>query len=154
MAKLKRESKKPEMNLTSMMDVVFQLIIFFILVSNFTTADLPPLEAPDPERSVAEEMPEENMLIVNVLREEPGGPLEVRSAVGQTIPATDNYRRLTEIIQARLAENEELKVNLRADRSLRFDEVEPVMRAIMSASTEQLPLKRIHLVAKMDQARR
>lgn len=150
MAKLRRKSKAPEMNLTSMMDVVFQLIIFFILVSNFASADLPPLDPPEPENSVADEMPEENMLIVNVLLHEETKALEVRAAAGTVIPPTDNYSRLTDIIQARLAENEELKVNLRADQSLRFDEVEPVMKAIIAAGTEELPLKRIHLVARLD----
>jgi biopolymer transport protein ExbD len=50
--KLKKpEKSEMDLNMTSMLDIVFQLIIFFILVTNFAAADLPPLEPPDPIES-------------------------------------------------------------------------------------------------------
>jgi hypothetical protein len=50
MARKMKERPRMDLNLTSMMDVSFQLIIFFILITNFAAADLPELDPPDPHR--------------------------------------------------------------------------------------------------------
>ena len=44
MARQPNQPAKAQLNLTSMMDIVFLLILFFLLVTNFASAELPKLE--------------------------------------------------------------------------------------------------------------
>ena len=57
----------PAMNMTSMIDVVFLLIVFFMLVAEIAKDDLVPLELPKARASMPEEKVKER-LILNVNR--------------------------------------------------------------------------------------
>ena len=76
---------KPELNITSMLDVVLNLIMFFILITNFSSANLPgEVRAPQPEDSVAKDNPDMSKLLINVL------PLTTGKADQDTRDATDS----------------------------------------------------------------
>jgi biopolymer transport protein ExbD len=138
--KLKQKKRTDvELNLTSMMDVIFLLIIFFILVTNFAAADLPELEVPEPDNSKArEEM--EGTRLVNVVptSEDPTKAAHVLIA-GKRFNIEDK-----EAIAAMLKEEREAKgelmVDLRADARLGFDQVQPVMMAITDAGIANVNL--------------
>ena len=57
----------PEMNMTPMIDIVFQLIIFFMIVVDLSQKDLEDLRLPMSKMAV-EDDPEEGRLYVNVNR--------------------------------------------------------------------------------------
>lgn len=60
-------SDTPEMDMTPMIDIVFQLIIFFMIVIDLSQKDLEDLELPQSKMAVDDE-PEEGRLYVNINR--------------------------------------------------------------------------------------
>lgn len=145
MPRKKHEPARMELNLTSMLDVIFQLIIFFLLVSNMSSAELPDLDPPVPVESQAQDSGERSRLVINLipLDSKSGGIRSVR--VGQEDILPGNFGRLTQMLQAEMAENPKIEVDLRADLSVNYKEVQPVMTAITSAG-----ISRINLVALTD----
>ena len=145
---------KPELNITSMLDVVLNLIMFFILITNFASANLPTeVQAPQPEESVAKDNPDISKLLVNVL------PLTTAKAEVDTRDATDTGEAsgiifggkhyamselgtITELLKKEATINPDIAISLRADRNIRFDAVQPVMNAITAAG-----IKTVNLVA-------
>lgn len=95
--------KKPrrgnlQLNMTSMLDIVFQLIIFFILVTNFAAADLPPMEPPQPENSQAQKLEGITTRIVNIVPalsrtglDQYGNPVEEPTGKASHVMAYDQY---------------------------------------------------------------
>ena len=63
----KTELPKPELNITSMMDLVLNLLTFFVLCSNFAMAELPFLEPPAPTKSKARPSDTPNKVTVNII---------------------------------------------------------------------------------------
>lgn len=152
MAKHRRRGANVEMNLTSLMDVTFQLIVFFVLVSNFASQQLPDLEVPEPAKSQAiERNRDTKSVIISIVPEE--GETGRASAVqfGDTRVAygPDMRNRVTELLAEEIAaherRNEDVQVDLRAHRTLHYREIQPVMQAITGAE-----VSRINLVAKIE----
>ena len=142
MARKRIQPAKVQLNLTSMMDVVFLLIVFFLLVTNFTSAELPELEAPRPDSSKAHDQEKTDRIVVNVIPD-PDTPEYARSVrVGTQDIGPDAYGQLTEMLKTEKEKNELVQVNLRADRHLRYDQVQTVMQAITQAG-----IVRVNLVA-------
>ena len=134
MPKLSHRKMAPvELNLTSMLDVIFLLIIFFLLVSNMSTAELPKLEPPEPESSQAREPQERSRVVINIIPPESRNGTVQRVRVGQEDIAPGNFGRLTQMLQTEKLENPNVEVDLRADLSIHYKEVQPVMNAITSA---------------------
>lgn len=131
------------LNLTSMLDVVFQLIVFFLLITNFTSAELPELEVPDPIQSTARESEERAKITINVLPDEVSSGQAGRIRVGLLDLAPGDYGRLTDMLQLEFKKNPEVEIDLRADISVHYSQVQPVMEAITNAG-----IGRINLVAK------
>ncbi len=156
MARLRhRQSASVELNLTSMMDVVFLLIIFFILVTNFATADLPPMQPaePRPSKATDDERPYARIVnVVPVVETLPDGETKtLRTAdhvllLGQKYPLNEvGIKALTARLKRIKQTLPDLEIDLRADRALANDQVEPVMKAITAAG-----ISRINIVALMN----
>lgn len=144
MAKNKHVSRPVELNLTSMMDVTFLLIIFFLLVNRMSSAQLPKLDAPEPVGSKALDLPERDVVIVNVVPDGEGAELAKSVMVGiREIPPA-SYNELTELLKVETAKSPLVEVDLRADKNLRYAEVQPVMKAITNAG-----ITKVNLVAKV-----
>ncbi|MHC4780470.1 MAG: ExbD/TolR family protein [Planctomycetota bacterium] len=75
--KKSREKREMEMNLTPMIDVVFQLIIFFMLVTEMAQADLEALTLPDASES-APDTGQVERIIVNILKPEDEGRCRIK----------------------------------------------------------------------------
>ncbi|MHC4597461.1 MAG: ExbD/TolR family protein [Planctomycetota bacterium] len=77
---MKRERKAAEMkmNLTPMIDVVFQLIIFFMLVTEMAQADLEVLSLPHASQASPDIGPEKRRITVNILAPEDRGICRVK----------------------------------------------------------------------------
>jgi len=135
-----------EADLTPMIDMVFQLIIFFIVVSDFSSSQLEPLTLPIAIKADTDfkEKNKDRIIFVNVL---PDGKIMIDRHVfggpdprnpGQDLP----YKILKNHIQieadlAGMEENKEspgkqvskLRVIIRADKDSRYKYVQQVFRA-------------------------
>jgi biopolymer transport protein ExbD len=116
-----------------MMDIVFLLILFFLLVTNFASAELPKLEPPRPSPSKARDQEKSDRIVINVIPD-PDTPQYAASVrVGTQDIGPDAYGQLTEMLKIEKEKNDLVEVNLRADRHLRYDQVQTVMQAITQA---------------------
>jgi len=129
-------------NMTPMIDVVFLLIIFFMVVSKFASAEHVPMELPQPQHSQARQVKLRDRVIINCqARETPAGP-RVLYRVGPNPPESLEQisNRLARAQAAARAEDRELIVVLRADRRLPFAEVRAALEVVRENEIEQLRL--------------
>lgn len=139
-------------NMTPMIDCTFQLIIFFMLTTQMASADYVTMKLPDPDTSVARTY-EVNRVIVNIVpyssgrvSREPalrGAALEYRLGIYRVEKANVGklVRELLRV-QRESPRPEDFVVELRADRSISYSEIEPVLLALQEAE-----LGRMHITA-------
>ncbi|MGD2107975.1 MAG: biopolymer transporter ExbD [Phycisphaerae bacterium] len=117
-------------NATPLVDVIFLLTIFFMLVTRFSSAEQVPMELPKPTDSKAEvtSMPERVVINCRLADTDDPAGRDVLYSIGPNRP-----ERLS-VISDRLAVMKrsmpDLKVVVRADRRLRYSDVRRVMRVI------------------------
>ncbi len=130
---------KSDINITAMLDVVFNLILFFILISNFAAADLPKMNIPEPMKTIAKEDSSPNRVVVNIVPKD-----ENTGQISGIVFASDNYLGRLNELQGRLAlevaKQADVQVVLRADKSIRYSDIVPVMRAISGAKVKTINL--------------
>lgn len=156
MATKKPQKQKIDLNVTSLLDVVFQLIIFFLLITNFSSAELPEMLITELDNSKAREFTDEKRVVVNVIanmdnlkskkeREDPNQTLDAKFVrVGNDNILPSEYAKLTELILTEKAANPEVYVNLRADMRIRYSQVGPVIAAITKAK-----VSRVNMIATL-----
>jgi len=143
-----------EMNMTPLIDVAFQLIIFFMLVSNIVAEENPLMIVPSLDQPQARPIEQGNRVFVNVvpgpfnaaLRADgsgqylqwPGDPVGVK--IGLDWFAMDQLGAVTAALREMKAARPELKVLLRADAALFHGAIAPVMDAIRAAGIEDVGL--------------
>ncbi|MEX0655110.1 MAG: biopolymer transporter ExbD [Phycisphaeraceae bacterium] len=148
----RRGPATPEMNITPLIDVVFLLIVFFMLVNTIKMQEAVEMFLPDLDDSQARELASEGFVIVNVApqrfqrTERTDNPLRFDSTarmvqIGsqQQFPM-DDLSGVTAALERRMERNPELEVVLRADSALRYDEVQPVMDAVTAAGISRVNL--------------
>lgn len=166
----KRGAKTPQMNMTPLIDVTFQLILFFMLVNNIISQESIPMQVPrlsDPQTVEHEDV---RKITINVAgKHAPGekrdatplmgdgqigvirvGSLEEWNIGAGEISLSDALDEITRTIkeskQQTTAQNKELHVDLRADASLHYHNVRPVLIAVTQAEVATL-----NLVAYLDE---
>jgi biopolymer transport protein ExbD len=139
-------------NMTPLIDCTFLLIIFFILASQMGSDKLAALELPRPHASLAatSERREVRPLIINVVSAQDEGSRSGADRSGQAAAYKIEGRRvevgdfeaLAELLRSRrqAAPNEELVLEIRADRRVQFGHVQPVMDAAAAAGITQVNL--------------
>src|SRR5688500_15249569 len=113
-ARRNRERAGLEVNLTSLIDVTFLLIIFFVLVSKLNEAENIRLDLPSPQEPMTELPDSKHQVVINVLPGNAGGASAYRvgaidfpsSLAGQSAMKS----HLVELYQA----NPAMEVNVRA----------------------------------------
>ena len=143
-----KQYKPIELNLTAMMDVTLQLIIFFLLVNNISSSELPDLETPEPQKSRAFLDPDRHAVTVNMIPRVPGANEPKAVRVGQRDIPPDSYGELTRLIETELAKNPDVQVDLRVDRHIHYLHVQPVINAISAAG-----VGRINVITQVDKER-
>src|SRR5262245_57783700 len=112
-------------NMTPMIDVVFQLIIFFLLSSHLarqeTRYELP---LPDAESGQKEHPDQRSKLTINVLAD------GTAMLAGRATPADELSRQLAE---RRSVHGDDLEVRIRSDRSAEYARIEPILLACTRA---------------------
>ena len=116
-------------NLTPLIDVVFNLIIFFLVASHFVRTES--AEAVDlPEATQTEdEQDQSRNLIVTITPDE---QLQVRGRA-VTFEQVDQM-----ILAGRTEHGEDFEVRIRADKSVPYRVVEPILLASVRAGVSQL----------------
>ncbi len=121
-----------------MVDVIFMLTIFFMLVSRFSSAEQSPMQLPEPEGSRAQVARYPKRVVINCRLADPTDPSGrlILYSVGPNRPEP------LAVISDRLAvikrESPDTKVIVRADRRLHYADVRAVMRVIARHGIEML----------------
>lgn len=132
-------------NMTPIIDIVFLLIIFFMVVCQFIEAENFPVEVPDDcAFAQTNETPGSGITTVTVIKN--SNDRISSFAVGSEQVTYSNYdeiaQRLTELIDMRLkdaAANRRI-VNLRIDREVEFFEAQYVLAAVAQSSATDIQL--------------
>ena len=148
----KRGPTAPEMNITPLIDVVFLLIIFFMLVNNINADQRPEMIVPELDEPQARKLdPDIDRVVVNVKPVEfdresrQGNHLAIsgqaRSVkVGLREYQIGNLSAVRDDLEQAKQRNPEVEVLLRADSALYYDEVQPVLQAITGAGIKKVNL--------------
>ncbi len=125
-------------NMAPMIDVVFLLIIFFVLVSTFASAERLEMEIPDPQSSQAMNVKLENRVIINVLHE--GFDAKQLPVIGYSIGASrvDSLQDVSSQLAMYASLVPDLKVVIRADRRLPYKSVREVMSLVAENGIEKM----------------
>lgn len=152
----KRGPTTPSMNMTPLIDVTFQLIIFFMLVSNIIAQESVEMIVPKLDDPKTRELGDVERLTVNVVPlpfemkfRGQGNPLDMEGTATQVLIQLREYTPDDlEGIRAELAEVKEKtpdrQILLRADGAIYYQDVQPIMDAISAAGIET-----VNVVAKM-----
>ncbi len=129
-------------NLTPLIDVVFLLIIFFMLVAQITRQRAIDLELPSLADSVAAEIEAERRAVINVAprgqAERLGG--DYRLGTNAYAGTPEGLSRLADDLRARAARDPGVEVLLRAARDEPYERVFPALRAAARAGVASVEL--------------
>jgi biopolymer transport protein TolR len=146
----KRGPAKAEANMTPLIDVTFQLIIFFLLVNQIVAVETEKMLVPELSQPKTRELGEVDRVTVNI------APMDFDVQTRQPVLAHEGRARLVKIgmyefavsdtvgiaafLAAEKLRNPEIEILLRADAALYYDAVQPVMAAITQAGISTVNL--------------
>jgi biopolymer transport protein ExbD len=131
-------------NFTPLIDVFFLLTIFFMLVSRFTTVEQMRVDLPAPRESVAKVPRMADRIVVNCrLAESEGEGESVIYSLGPNPPGPLSV--VADQLAALKQQTPEVRVVIRADRRLRYEQVRSVMRVLAELG---VPLLNVAAVAR------
>jgi biopolymer transport protein ExbD len=119
-----------------MIDVVFLLIIFFMLVSQFASAENVPLDLPKPDMSQAVKAKLSDRVVINCLLATPSSPATSGAVYSLGPIRVGSLDALSARLAAAKAANPNLQVVIRADRRLPYRAVSEVMKAVAEHQIE------------------
>ncbi len=125
-------------NMAPMIDVVFLLIIFFVLVSTFASAENIPMELPHPDHSQALNLKLTDRAIINVQLLDPEAPetSPVAYSLGPNRP--ESAASIAERLRWHKRVVPEVKVIIRADRRVRYGDVREMMEIVAETGIEMM----------------
>lgn len=138
----RRGSWRGGLNLTPLVDIVFQLIVFFMLVSQGVSAEREPMDLPKPDSSEARQKTQVDRLVINLFADPDGrvGKIKLNAnVVGDLSALVDLLLRYGPTVRAKGT-----SVILRADRRMRFDQIQPVLKALSNASVGVMDIATEH----------
>jgi len=124
-------------NLTPLVDIVFQLIVFFLVVSQVVSAGNEPVRVPQPDRSQAKQQQADTFMVVN-LYAGAGGTIRTIKVNGQLLA---DVAALTDVLlRNRWQLTGGRKLLVRADRQIHYGHVRKVIEAISNAGITSVEL--------------
>lgn len=155
MSHRKRQFVVAQLNMTPMIDVTFQLIIFFLLVNNIASEESVEMMVPSLHEPRTRELTEGDRVTVNVMpmpydpRQRGDNPLAftgeaVGVKVGMNAYGMNDMARVRADLADSRARNPKIEVVLRADGALYYRDVQRVMGAISAAE-----ISTVNVVAMM-----
>ena len=106
----RRGPVKPQLNITPLIDVVFLLIVFFMIVNNIVTDEQPKMVLPDIEKPLTFEPDGKSRVVINVVPVEqvpvkPGPGLEPDDIYRVNDPLDGNRLRKTDVKYLQVGQN-------------------------------------------------
>ena len=132
------ESDGVHANMTPMIDVVFLLIIFFMLVAQLSRERTLELDLPSFDQRQSIPITSDSQLVINVAPDDDLTPWRIAH-----LAFSDNAqgrRRLAEVLQHARRRQPDLQVLIRADRVEHYDRVHPLMEAVAEAGVTEVGL--------------
>jgi biopolymer transport protein ExbD len=136
-----------KLDMTPMIDVVFQLIIFFMLVTDMTQQDLAELVLPVAQMAAKDES-EEGRMVINVLKD---GEIEIKRVKFPTLDDATAVQALRSYLAREVAlgtkepdGTSERALLIRADQHTEFKHIQKVMRI---CGENGIRVYKIHLAA-------
>jgi len=125
-------------NATPLVDVIFTLTIFFMLVARFSSAEYVSMELPDPRDSQARAVQPPQRVVINcvLVRGAGGNGSGVQYSLGPNPP--ESLPAIAERLRLLQQQTPALQAVIRADRRLPFADVRAVMRTLADARIEVL----------------
>ncbi len=148
MAKLKSVRRfstfSGRINLVPMIDIIFQLLVFFMVASHLATVEREPVKLPQPVHSQARDKPLKNRLVINLLGDGTGRIRKIKANA-------DLVRDLPSLMDMLLHYGPRLQASqgtvvIRADKNMQFAEIEKVLQAVANAGVSS-----IHVAAEQDE---
>ena len=149
------ELPQDSFNMTPMIDIVFQLIIFFMLVMDMSKAQLEPVVLPSASKAVKEKFEDTTLLVVNVMKD---GVIKIN---GKTFVNPkkdgDDAKKLEDLFESRRqnkvyqevpgkADWVKYPMLVRCDRSTGFEH----LQKILMIATHHGGVTRVQLGAKQE----
>lgn len=120
-------------NLTSMIDIIFLLVVFFVLVSRISEVEQVPLELPEPIDPAASSASEQARAVVNLSADLDGTPRNLRLNTSEFPITPTGFLDFSGELAGLLDRNPELEVTLRADHRISYEVVSSVLDAVSQA---------------------
>lgn len=141
-----------DMDMTPMIDIVFLMIIFFIIVSDMSQKDLAELTLPKAEQAV-DDKTEEGRMVINVLKD---GDLEIKRIDYGSLDGPMAVSALRGYLAREVAKGEKdpgttfssRPLLVRADKETKFKEVQKVMRICGELGIQ---IYKVHLAAAQNE---
>ena len=151
---IRRGAVTPSMNITPLIDVVFLLIIFFMLVNNIVSEETVDMILPELVDSEAREVGEIDRVVVNVAPQpfsrdgRTDFPLSHAGSADYVKIGTGSGSRftpqdtagITEALRQIKSANPAVQVLLRSDGAIYYEAVRPIMDAVSAAGIETVNL--------------
>ena len=122
--------------ITPLIDVVFLLIVFFVVVSSVVDLDRVPMDLPMPNPAMTVASMERSAAVVNVVPADGGAALGYRLDGETYAPDAAGADLLRHALAAHLLADPSTAVVIRADRTARSDAVLPVLDVARRAAAE------------------
>jgi biopolymer transport protein ExbD len=141
--KFRESTFSGRLNLVPMIDIVFQLIVFFMVASHLVTTQRDTIAIPQPKNSQAREKDLPNRLVISISSSDQGKIIGIR-ANSDLVPDVSALVDL--LLRFKPAsDSRQISVVLRADKNLKFSEIETVLRGISNSGITSL-----HIAAERD----
>lgn len=130
------------LNLTSMIDVVFLLVVFFMLAAHLSRDRMLPLNLPHLGRANTPSEQEDNRAVLNVVPTDRIAKEGGAYRMGQLTFAdgADGVRALSEALADLRERDPKASVLVRAERTERYDRVLPALEAVSGAGINRVDL--------------
>lgn len=122
--KIPLEGGDDEINMAPMIDMVFLLLIFFMVASHLTKMDRTPVELPVADKSVIPESARGRQMITIRSKDVSGEEVDILMNLKSV-----SVEQISPVVRQILAENEDAEIYLRADRYAKHKHVKEVMAA-------------------------
>ncbi len=125
-----------EPNLTSLIDVTFLLIVFFVLVSKVAEVEMVDMDLPTPIDPATLAADAEHQVVVNVMPGESGAAAGYRVGLRDFPAGQTGHRAMAAYLATLYAADPRLHINIRADRATHYEHIEPVLEAVSTAARQ------------------
>lgn len=134
MSKRRKDPADLTANLTSLIDVTFLLIVFFVMVSKVNEVERWELKLPAVRDALSQPVEGDNRVVINVVPDASGRIAGYRVGLSEFTGDETGLSRMTDHLAGLYQQNPAVDVNVRADRATHYEFVEPVLQAISTAA--------------------